>query len=198
MGTLKDVAFVEKNTSLGVFGNATSGDTLGAAMTNAGDDTIKQVPQASEEGCKEAVKDVEEAFASQTHCRPVNFTPVSCIWENSVGIKYFAKVDVQPCEGHSFANLTIHKGSHDKPATLKDVAFVEKNTSLGFFGNETSGETLGAAMANAGDDTLGATLGSGQCIKANEPCPSDRSRCCSGYCQMMGGYVTFSMPLVCG
>merc|ERR1711924_16807 len=46
-----------------------------------------------------------------------------------------------------------------------------------------------------GNDTLGAMLGSG-CVGTNEPCPSDPSTCCSGYCAPLGGYLTDDMPFI--
>merc|ERR1719161_1686019 len=106
--------------------------TRGHLRGNGATVTIVSSPQASQEGCEEAVKQVKEAFASQTQCHPSKFNLVSCSWEMSRGIKYFAKVDVQPCGLHGFAHLRIHKSAgEDVPATLKDVALdVDRDTPL--------------------------------------------------------------------
>jgi hypothetical protein len=112
-------------------------------MANFGDDTIKQVPQASDEGCKEVFNFIEEgvreAFPNLTDCNPSNFTLVDCQWldydegdgdeghEGLSGLWYFAKVNVGPCVGspgyvdsYGFAWFTIiRKASEDVPATLE-------------------------------------------------------------------------------
>jgi hypothetical protein len=164
------------------------------------------VPQAPDEGCKEAVEQVREAFQFQTHCRLSTFMPISCHVDASAafdqvaaGINYHATVDVHPCEGvqHGFAHLRIYRGENGSAILLDEELDVEANTSVVDFGNETSGETPGAATENVGNGTFEAMLGSGQCVKANEPCPSDQSRCCSGSCGPMGGYVTGFLPMVC-
>jgi hypothetical protein len=75
-----------------------------------------------DEGCKQAVEQVKEAFAFQTQCRPSKFTPLSCRAQVVAGMNYFAKVDVQPCGVHGFAQLRIFKGlDEDVPATLKEI-----------------------------------------------------------------------------
>jgi hypothetical protein len=178
-----------------------------AAGTNetAAVDDEQQTP---DEGCKGAVKQVEEAFAIQAHCRPSTFEPMSCSADASAasdrvaaGINYFAMVDVHPCDGvhyitqHGLAFLRIYKGENTSAILLDDLIIEEEtNTSLVDFGNETAGETPSAA---AGNGTSGMTLGSGSCKKANEPCPSDPSTCCSGSCGPLGGYVTGFEPFVC-
>jgi hypothetical protein len=188
----------------------TTAAPVGANETAAVDDEQQPgrhlpVPEMPNEGCKEAVKEIREAFAFQTHCRPSTFEPISCSAEGSAafnevvaGINYFAMVDVHPCEGvqHGFAHLRIYKGENVSAILLDEELDVETNASLVDFdfGNDTSEETPGAAMENAGDVILGATLGSGSCVAANEPCPKDPSTCCSGSCGPMGGFVSgFSM-----
>jgi hypothetical protein len=144
--------------------------------------------QAPDEGCKEVVKQVEEAFIFETLCRPSNFTPLSCIAPVVAGMNYFAKVDVRPCGVYCFAHLRIYKGlGEDIPATLHDVALdVEMNTTLEYFGSETAEEetlevTLGAAMENSGEEMLEATLGYRRCGKDSALCMTDWW-CCSGRC----------------
>jgi hypothetical protein len=163
-------------------------------------------PQAPDEGCKEAVEQVREAFQFQTHCRLSTFMPISChvgasaaFDQVAAGMNYYATVDVHPCEGlqHGFAHLRIYKGENVSAILLDEDFDVETKTSVVDFFNETSGETPGAATENVGNGTFEAMLGSGQCVKANEPCPSDQSRCCSGSCGPMGGYVTGFLPMVC-
>jgi hypothetical protein len=120
----------EMNTSE-YFGNATSRDALDAAAANGGNETVEQVLQASDEGCKEAVIEVEErvkeAFAFLYHCNPSNFTPDQCsLSGNDVVVRYFAQVDVQPCGWHGFIDLDIRKAARKGrpygPATLNAVA----------------------------------------------------------------------------
>jgi hypothetical protein len=153
-------------------------------------------PKAPDEGCKVAVKQVEEAFVFQTQCHPSNFTPLSCTAQGVASINYFAKVDVQPCGVYGFAHLRIDKGlGNDVPATLNDVELdVEMNTTLEYFSIETTEEatleaTLGAAMENAGEEILGSTLGwwsrrrGNSCKPADADCPPEGPRgCCSKRC----------------
>jgi hypothetical protein len=149
-------------------------------------------PQSPDEGCKVAVKQVEEAFIFQTHCHPSNFTPLSCTAQGVASISYFAKVDVQLCGVYGFAHLRIDKGlGEDVPATLNDVELdVEMNTTLEYFGVETAEkETLdakhGAAMENAGDVVLGSYWSRrrrSSCRPAGQACPPALSLgwCCKG------------------
>jgi hypothetical protein len=152
-------------------------------------------PEEPDEDCKHAVEQVKEAFAFQTQCRPSNFTPLSCRAQVVAGTNYVAKVDVQPCGVHGFAQLRIFKGlGEDVQATLIDMALdVEMNASSEYFGNETSEEPPGAAMQYAGGDTLGATLGwqgvDRRCggrncwRKGSQPHMASCSCCCSRRCR---------------
>jgi hypothetical protein len=127
-------------------------------------------PQASEEGCEEAVAQVREEFEFQIQCTPRNFTLLSCSWHVNAGISYSAKVDAEPCGPHGFTHLRIHRGVEANApvqrATLEKAALdVERHTSLENFSSEISGATLG-----------------GRCFKKGSLCPWTESWCCSGHC----------------